>query len=326
MFFPTIDQQQISVVFDLGDTFDRRKFVNFVTLSRCKQFFFDQLAKRNIEYHAIVGNHSTYFKNTNYVNSMDQLLTQYDNINIYVDRPVELTFDRIKFLLVPWITSDNQQVSMDALRQSSADIVGGHFDINGFEMIRGRISDHGLDRSMFAKYQSVWSGHYHHPSQQANIQYLGAPYEMNWGDYQGRRGFHIFDTSTNELTHVANPNTMFHKIYYDDGGLTVTEIEQLDPSSLTDTYVRVIVTSKSNPYLFEMLINKLHSGDPADLKIVDESINFESISNDEILTEKKGTRDAMHDYVDTRLDTLDSDRRDKLKALLDSLYNEANAL
>ena len=58
IFFPEIDKQSIKTVIDLGDTFDRRKFINFVTLDRVRKFFFDELAKRNIEYHAIVGNHS----------------------------------------------------------------------------------------------------------------------------------------------------------------------------------------------------------------------------------------------------------------------------
>ena len=68
-FFPHLKENNISTVIDLGDTFDRRKYVNFQTLHRVKQFYFDVLMENNIQLHSIVGNHSTYFRNTNSVNS-----------------------------------------------------------------------------------------------------------------------------------------------------------------------------------------------------------------------------------------------------------------
>jgi len=38
-FFPYLDKHNIKTVFDLGDTFDRRKFINFVSLKRGKDFY-----------------------------------------------------------------------------------------------------------------------------------------------------------------------------------------------------------------------------------------------------------------------------------------------
>ena len=51
VFFPYLDDNKITIVMDLGDTFDRRKYINYVTLKRAKEFFFSQLSSRNIEYH-----------------------------------------------------------------------------------------------------------------------------------------------------------------------------------------------------------------------------------------------------------------------------------
>ena len=83
VFFPYIDEHNIKTVLDLGDTFDRRKYINYVTLNRAKKFFFNQMRDRNIEYHSIVGNHSVYYSNTNEINSMDLLLKEYDNFHVY---------------------------------------------------------------------------------------------------------------------------------------------------------------------------------------------------------------------------------------------------
>ena len=40
-FFPYLSENNICTVIDLGDTFDRRKFVNFNTLDKVRQFYFD---------------------------------------------------------------------------------------------------------------------------------------------------------------------------------------------------------------------------------------------------------------------------------------------
>ena len=75
-FFPIIDSERIDTVLILGDTFDRRKYVNFYTLKRAREMFFDELHERNIEVYMLAGNHDTYFKNTNDVNSVDLLLRE----------------------------------------------------------------------------------------------------------------------------------------------------------------------------------------------------------------------------------------------------------
>ena len=80
-FFPRIKEEKINAVLILGDTFDRRKYVNFYSLQRAKKMFFDPLAERGIEVHMLVGNHDTYYKNTNDVHSPG-LVLDYKNINI----------------------------------------------------------------------------------------------------------------------------------------------------------------------------------------------------------------------------------------------------
>ena len=82
-FFPYLSENNIDTVIDLGDTFDRRKFVNFNTLSQVRQFYFDVYYERDIKLHSIVGNHSTYYRNTNSVNSSELLYGHYDNVSVY---------------------------------------------------------------------------------------------------------------------------------------------------------------------------------------------------------------------------------------------------
>lgn len=320
IFFSYLDEHDIRIVFDLGDTFDRRKYINYVTLKRVKQFFFNQMSARGIEYHAIVGNHSVYFTNTNEVNSMDLLLQEYKNFHIYEREPKELTFGSTQFMMVPWITKDNQEVCINSIEKTSAQVLLGHFEIEGFEMMKGTVCDHGMKKDVFTRFESVYSGHFHHPSEYSNIKYLGAQYEMTWSDYAGRRGFHVFDTETRNLEFVENPNRVFHKIEYDDRDMNIDDIANIDVSVLKNTYVKVVVKHRTNSYLYDMFINKIAESGAADVKSIDDSLNLESSGVSDILDETQDTKDILHTYIDSIETNID---KKKIKRVIDDLYAEA---
>ncbi len=319
-FFPYIDEHNITTVFDLGDTFDRRKYINFLSLKRGKEFFFDQLANRNIDFHTLVGNHTTFYTNTNDVNSMGLLLQEYPTFNIYEDIAQEVEFGSTKVLMLPWINKENQEQNFEIIKNSSAHVVMGHLELKGFEMMKGSVCTHGLDMSMFSGFQDVYSGHFHHPSRHRNVEYLGAPYEMTWNDYAGNRGFNVFDTETREMTRIRNPFRLFHKLDYDDEGMTVDDVASLDVSMLKDTYVKIIVKNRNNAYIYDMFMNKLNDAGCADVKSIDDALNLESAGIDEILDETKDTKDILHTYIDS-LET--QVNKTSLKKIVDDLYLEA---
>ena len=82
-FFPYLKENNIDTVIDLGDTFDRRKYVNFAILDKVRQYYFDVMREHHIQLHSIVGNHSTYYRNTNSVNSSKLLYGHYDNVKVF---------------------------------------------------------------------------------------------------------------------------------------------------------------------------------------------------------------------------------------------------
>ena len=92
VFFPELKKRNIKNIFHLGDCFDRRKYINFDSLRSCREYFFGKAVSENIEIDMIVGNHDTFYKNTNDVNSPELLLKEYDNISVY-SKPVTVTKD-----------------------------------------------------------------------------------------------------------------------------------------------------------------------------------------------------------------------------------------
>jgi DNA repair exonuclease SbcCD nuclease subunit len=327
-FFPVIDSNNINTVLILGDTFDRRKYVNFYSLQRAKKMFFDPLAERNIQVYMLVGNHDTYFKNTNDVNSPQLLLEDYPNIHIISSRPETIHLDyangHADILMVPWISLDNYNSCLEEIKNSRAEVCMGHFEIDGFVMHPGATCEGGLSRSLFSHFDTVFSGHYHYKSTMGNITYLGNPYQLTWIDYGLTRGFHLFDPSDRSTEFIPNPNTMFHKIVYDDTVTTIEELSIKDFSDYKNTYVKVVVVNKTNPYIFDKFLSNLYLVGPADVTIVEDFTVLTEGLEDDTIDQAEDTMTIINNFVDSQSGTqIDNNR---LKSLLRELYVEAQSL
>ena len=69
---------------------------------------------------------------------------------------------------------------MEMLRTAKADLCFGHLEIKGIEMQNGVINEHGLAKSDFNRFEKVVSGHFHKHTDDGQIFYCGAQYEMTW--------------------------------------------------------------------------------------------------------------------------------------------------
>lgn len=314
-FFPTLDSAGIDTVLILGDTFDRRKYVNFYALDRAKKMFFDKLEERGIRVHMLAGNHDTYYKNTNDVNSPDLLLREYNNIDV-IDSPETIVVDGTSICMMPWICPENYQASLDEMKNTKAEICMGHFEIAGFAMHRGMESHDGLSKEIFDKFDMVFSGHYHHRSDDGHIYYLGNPYELTWQDFKDTRGFHLFDLERRELEFVPNPNTMFERVEYNDREGDPIDLDAID---LTSKYVKLVVVNKTDYYKFDKFIQKLYNKGCYEIKIIEDFSEFEDGEiNEEINLED--TVSVLSNYVDSIETDVD---KEQIKTFMRTLYTEA---
>ena len=316
VFFPTLARERITTVIHLGDCFDRRKYINFNILKNCREYFFNELEERGMVVHMLAGNHDTYFKNTNEVNSLDLLLNEYNNIVTY-DSPDILELDNFSILMMPWICADNYAECMDAIKNSTAPVLMGHLELAGFVMHKGMASEGGMDPKIFDKFDLVCSGHFHHRSRNKNIQYLGNPYEMTWNDYDDPRGFHILDTVTQELTFIENPYRMFVRYVYDDAKI---DPDSIDASMFAEKMVKLVVANKNDFYKFDQLIDRLYKQNLLELKIIEDFSEFEAEALGDENLDIEDTMSLLNSFVDSSETDADKPR---IKTLLKELYVEA---
>ena len=321
-FFPYLSENNIQNVIDLGDTFDRRKFVNFNTLNQVRQFYFDVYYERDIKLHSIVGNHSTYYRNTNSVNSSELLYGHYDNVSTYAS-PETIHVGDIDIDLIPWINTENYDETIKFIEKSKSQIALGHLEIAGFAMYKGYTAEAGIPKDLFKGYEIVCSGHYHHKSSKDNVHYLGAPYEITWSDYDDPRGFHVFDTETRQLEYIRNRFRLFEKIYYDDEN---TDYSKVDAGYYKNKIVKLIVENKTKLNQFEDFVDRLYKSELTDLTILEDLSEYTMRYNDdtEADIEIGNTSEFLKEYVDgMSTDDTQDDEKSKIKKLLQVIYDEA---
>lgn len=322
IFIPYLEKNKIDRIVHLGDLVDRRKYINFNVLNKFRVNFLHRIENLGCRMDVIVGNHDTYHKNSNNVNAIQELLGGWENVHIFTD-PHTMQIGKKKILLVPWISPENYELSMTAIRESDADILMGHLEINGFLMHYGAMCENGLERHWFSKFDMVLSGHFHHKSSEGNIHYLGSPYEMNFGDINDPKGFHVLDTDTGDVEFIQNPFRIFYSLNYDDRGMTMdTVMNQLSPvSRFEGAYVRVNVLTKTNPYYFDKFIDLISQVSPANLKIMEE-FQIEEGADDLGIT-GQDTLTILNNHVDSSEADYD---KTEIKNKIRDIYVEATSV
>jgi len=153
---PYIDAHNIKDVICLGDTFDKRRSINFMSLEAAKDMWFTPLQDRGVTMDMLVGNHDIYYKNTLRVNAPSELLGEYNNINV-ITEPTTAVYDGLPILLLPWICDENRTEVLEKLRTTEAKVCMGHLELNGFEAHPGHFMQNGMDAKHFSKFDYVVS-------------------------------------------------------------------------------------------------------------------------------------------------------------------------
>ena len=143
---------------------------------------------------------------------------------------------------------------------------------------------------------------------------------MTWSDYGDEKGFHVFDTDTRELTFVPNTYKMFHKLHYDDTDKQISEVVNIDFSVYSETFVKLIVRNKTNPYCFDMFVDKLEKAGVYNVQVVDDHFHMDMENDDDIISEAEDTLTILSKYVNQLDDSVD---KQPLDILMRELYQEA---
>lgn len=249
----TFKEQSVDYVIFCGDLFDSRFSINVQTLN----YAIDCIQKIAFNFQKIfllIGNHDTYYKNNNDMNSINFLskIAMNDNIIIVETDPYFIQIQNKTLGLFPWGFDIESIKNIDNFQ--ICDYGFGHFEVNGVEQ-SGSVSSgckyHYKDLMQLSPH--IFSGHYHntmHYIHNNNIVYmLGSPLQLNWGEWDKEKFIYTFDCINDVFEPFQNTiNSRFEKIYY-------SQMEKYTKEQLTKlcdhNFIKFVIDTK---YQFENVL------------------------------------------------------------------------
>ena len=320
VFFPYCKDHGITQIIHLGDYYDNRKQISIKALHHNRKNFLEPMRDMGMCMDIFPGNHDVFYKNTNEVNSLKEVLGHFMNeINIIMD-PKVLEYGNTRIAMLPWMNSQNYDKSLEFVKNCKADILCGHLELEGFELMRGITHKHGMSAEIFSKFELVLTGHFHTRSERDNVVYLGSQLEFFWSDAHDDKYFYVFDTETRVLEKIRNPHTLFEKVFYND---TEIDYNKVNVDHFDNKFVKVIVVEKKDPFMFDKFIERIQSRSVFECKIAE---NFSEFLGENVDDEKLDIEDTS-ELLDSYIDAVDTDLdKDRIKQDMRNLLTQAESL
>jgi DNA repair exonuclease SbcCD nuclease subunit len=303
------EKREITDIVIPGDIFHHRNEINVYTLHNVYNAF-QKLKNFNIL--ALVGNHDAYYKNNSKVHSIS-LLNEWGNIEI-ADKVTTFKSFGKQITLCPW------GVQLEEIPES--DIIFGHFELQGFNMSKYQICDHGFSsKDILSKAPLIITGHFHLRDERiydnGKILYVGSAYQMDWGDTETTRGFYTLDLEDNEIEFIENPVSPKHFKFKLSEILDRDTFKTIKPR-FKNNIIKIILDKKIQQSKIEKLLLKLGSLNALSLQTDYENVT--SVIKDDLEFEFTGIDidQCIQEYVEL----LEIDNKKEIVNYLIDLYKQ----
>jgi DNA repair exonuclease SbcCD nuclease subunit len=323
---PSIQRNKIDQLWILGDFFDNRYNIN-VLIENTGINIIKKILKEfpNLKINMIIGNHDIYYKNSLKVNSLRKFANLHKNLKV-ISTVESFDLDGCKVLAVPWLIegSENHTEFRKVIEDykdtgnKRYDWCFGHFEINGFEVVKNVVHQHGLAQSDFKAFDQVYSGHFHIRCKQGNIQYLGSPYEINWNDHGDIKGHYVLDTDTKKVSFFENTLSPKHV------HVNVSSIQKDRDilKNIPKQFIKLHIDTDIDESALNDLLTSVENSLPTLMQVIDERYDLE-IKNEDIKLDGLIESDALQ-YALEYVDSIQFDKSisiDEMKKRIIYVYN-----
>jgi predicted phosphodiesterase len=174
----------------LGDLLDSKAIIRAECLSLLYRYF----KASKIQHVILIGNHDL-ISLTSIDHSLETLKSL-PNVTI-IDQPTVI--DGIAYC--PYIHSAEEL--RKAVKGLKTDVLFAHLDLTGHDMGQGHISEAGVKLADLKHFKTVISGHWHGNVKYGNVEYLGTPFSLSFGESNQTKYLGIFDSETLELELIS---------------------------------------------------------------------------------------------------------------------------
>ena len=96
-----------------------------------------------------------------------------------------------------------------------------------------------------------------------------------------------------------------------------------DANEFKDCYVKVVVKNKTNPYWFDLVIDRLEKSGAADLQVVEDHFNLDLEADSDIVNEAEDTMSIVRKFIGSM--NINTDKK-RVETIIQNLYIEAHAI
>lgn len=230
---------------------------------------------KNFNIVLLVGNHDSYYKDRVDVNSLS-ILSGWNNITVFDRAELIHAFNR-KLLFCPWGTRVEEM--------QPCDIMFGHFEIESFKMNQYKVCTEGVrSKDLLENAPLVITGHFHLRDERkyknGTVLYLGNPFQMDFGDVGGTKGYYLLDIKTGCYDFYENNLSPKHKKIFLSELVKHDGITEQVKSMFKNNIVKFIVDKHISPDEIDLLLTKFSELDPISIN-TDYEINFNKFGIDE---------------------------------------------
>ena len=318
-FIPTVKKnyQPGDILLHLGDVYDSRQSLNIKVLNLGIKIFEDLSQIFTDGIYIINGNHDSWSKTSNEINSL-KTLKWIPNINIF-EEPVSINFSGKSFFLMPWRKDhEDEEKTLDETKPH--DYLCCHADIRGLKFNKYTSVETGATRDKFFKFGRVYSGHIHYSQEVNNIKMLGSPYEITRSDMGNPKGITLLNLSNGEETYFENNHSpKFKKLLFSDIlNMTIEEIEPIFRNNFVDVMIDPRMALKAP-------LNIL-----TDSITTQKRLNFHPYDPDQAsplsiqMLESEGKQFDVLDFIREYVDSMEitQEEKEKIKRSLYNLYHK----
>lgn len=253
-------------IFFLGDLFHDRSKIDVLNYLRTFEVFMQHMITdaHDRDVFLLVGNHDMYHRERWDVNSVKPL-TAIPRVHL-VDKPTQMILGNRKIDWMPH--TDNPIKELAALKKENngaGSLLLGHMAVNGamLNMHYGTKADViveydndmvPVDLNVFSDWEMVLLGHYHGGQIMGNVEYVGSPLELTFGEAFQQKHIMILDIETLQKKYIINDFSPKHLIVtpqdvvnqaYDLGGNFVRlAVDNLSAKELIDIKREITQTYK----------------------------------------------------------------------------------
>lgn len=246
-----INEYKIKRIISLGDLTDKTTNISFDTLHHLKPLF-HKLFESVDGVYMILGNHESYYKNTNDIFSAETLFGGISNITFIRDDVYYIK--ELNYVLSPWITTSNRSKLLKDIKRynKSKNTLFGHVELKGYKtndnytMSKGQISSPYYD-----KYKMVYTGHFHKEQIKKNVHYVGSGLQTRHNEGSGHNTYMLHDDG--KLVNVYTHEDIFIEIDLTEDLIDSKKwIKKIKKYNLNNKDVKLNIESDNNEVITEI--------------------------------------------------------------------------